>query len=143
MLVKMFNLAELWEMRPPGRNPCKAVRRYKVAPHKERFLTPDELARLGQALDAAPAERLASRHAAAAIRLLVVTGCRRSEILGLRWANVDFDPGELVPRVDLALHRIPLAARGPLDEVLRRPVDAGNAHGGSRLTRAVGALCRA
>ena len=44
MLVKMFNLAELWEMRPAGRNPCKAVRRYKVELHKERFLTPKELA---------------------------------------------------------------------------------------------------
>ena len=95
MLVKMFNLAELWEMRPPGRNPCKGVRRYKVEPHKERFLTPEELAQLGRALDAAPAERLASRHAAAAIRLLVLTGCRRNEILGLRWTDVDFDSGEL------------------------------------------------
>ena len=95
MLVKMFNLAELWEMRPPGRNPCKGVRRYKVEPHKERFLTAEELARLGQALDAASAERLASRHAAAAICLLVLTGCRRNEILGLRWTDVDFEAGEL------------------------------------------------
>ena len=51
ILVKMFNLAELWEMRPPGRNPCKSVRRYKVEPHKEWFLIPDELGRM---LDAAP-----------------------------------------------------------------------------------------
>jgi len=94
MLVKMFNLAELWEMRPPGRNPCKGVRRYKVELHKERFLTAEELARLGQALDAAPTERLASRHAAAAIRLLVLTGCRRNEILGLRWTDLDFAAGE-------------------------------------------------
>ena len=69
ILVKMFNLAEQWEMRPPGRNPCKSVRRYKVDPHKERFLTPAELARLGRTLDVAPAKRLASHHAAAAIRL--------------------------------------------------------------------------
>ncbi len=34
ILVKMFNMAELWEMRPPGRNPCRSVRRYKVKPHK-------------------------------------------------------------------------------------------------------------
>ena len=32
ILVKMFNLAEQWEMRPPGRNPCKSVRRYKGDP---------------------------------------------------------------------------------------------------------------
>ncbi len=95
ILVKMFNLAELWEMRPPGRNPCKSVRRYKVEPHKERFLTPEELARLGRTLDVAPAERLASRHAAAAIRLLVLTGCRRNEIMGLAWDDLDFEAGEM------------------------------------------------
>ena len=43
---------------------------------RERFLTREELYRLGQAPRAAPAERLASTHAAAAIRLLVLTGCR-------------------------------------------------------------------
>ncbi len=95
ILVKMFNLAELWEMRPPGRNPCKSVRRYKVVRRKERFLTPAELARLGGVLDIAPAERLASRHAAAAIRLLVLTGCRRNEVMGLAWEDLDFEAGEM------------------------------------------------
>ena len=95
ILVKMFNMAELWEMRPPGRNPCRSVRRYRVDPHKERFLTPRELARLGRTLDIAPSKRLASRHAAAAIRLLVLTGCRRNEIMGLAWDDLDFKAGEM------------------------------------------------
>ena len=96
ILVKMFGLAEDWGWRPPGRNPCRLfVRRYKVEKHHERFLTPEELYRLGQALDAAPAEGLASVHAAAAIRLLVLTGCRRNEILGLRWEDLDFEAGEM------------------------------------------------
>lgn len=95
ILVKMFNLVELWELRPHGRNPCKSVRRYKVLPHKERFLTPEELGRLGQVLDIAPAERLASRHAAAAIRVLILTGCRRNEIMGLAWDDLDFKAGEM------------------------------------------------
>ena len=95
MLIKMFNLAEVWELRPPGKNPCRFVRRYKVQAQHERFLTAEELGRLGRALDAAPAERLASRHGAAAIRLLVLTGCRRNEILGLRWEDVGFEAGEL------------------------------------------------
>ena len=95
ILVKMFAMAELWEMRPPGRNPCRSVRRYRVDPHKERFLTPRELARLGRTLDIAPSKRLASRHAAAAIRLLVLTGCRRNEIMGLAWDDLDFKAGEM------------------------------------------------
>ena len=80
---------------PTRQESVPICRRYKVQPQHERFLTPEELGRLGRALDAAPAERLASRHGAAAIRLLVLTGCRRNEILGLRWEDLDFDAGEL------------------------------------------------
>ena len=95
ILVKMFNLADAWGWHPSGRNPRRFVRLYKVEKHHERFLTPEELYRLGRALDAAPAERLASTHAAAAIRLLVLTGCRRNEILRLRWEDLDFEAGEV------------------------------------------------
>ena len=95
ILVKMFGLADAWGWRPSGKNPCLFVRRYKVEKHHERFLTPEELCRLGHALDSAPAERLAPAHAAAAIRLLVLTGSRRNEILGLRWEDLDFEAGEM------------------------------------------------
>ena len=95
ILVKMLGLADAWGWRPSGKNPCLFVRRYKVEQNHERFLTPEELYRLGQALDSAAAERLASAHAAAAIRLLVLTGCRRNEILGLRWEDLDFEAGEM------------------------------------------------
>ena len=74
------------------------VRRYKVECHKERCVTPEELARLGRTLEAAPAERLTSRHAAAAIRLLVLSGCRRNKIMGLAWEDLDFEAGELRAR---------------------------------------------
>ena len=94
ILVKMFNLADAWGWRPSGTNPCRGVSRFKVEKH-ERFVTREELYRLGQALRAAPAERLASTHAAAAIRLLVLTGCRRNEILGLRWDDLNFETGEM------------------------------------------------
>ena len=94
ILVKMFNLADAWGWRPAGTNPCRGVSRFKVEKH-ERFLTREELYRLGQTLRGAPAERLASTHAAAAIRLLVLTGCRRNEILGLRWDDLNFETGEM------------------------------------------------
>ena len=94
ILVKMFNLADAWGWRPSGANPCRGVSRFKVEKH-ERFLTREELYRLGQALRTASAERLASPHAAAAIRLLVLTGCRRNEILGLRWDDLNFESGEM------------------------------------------------
>ena len=122
MLVKMFNLAEAWELRPPGKNPCRFVRRYKVQAQHERFLTPGELHRLGRVLDAAPAERLSSRHGATAIRLLVLTGCRRNEILGLRWEDVDFEAGELRLRdTKTGARVVPLTPAEVLENLPRVP----------------------
>ena len=79
VLSVMMRQAELWELRPQGSNPCRNMRRYKTKP-RERFLSADELKRLGFVLDHAE-----DRQAAAAIRLLLFTGARSSEITGLRW----------------------------------------------------------
>ena len=109
ILVKMFNLADAWGWRPAGSNPCRGVARFKVEMH-ERFLTREELHRLGEVLRAAPAERLASVHAAAAIRLLVLTGCRRNEILCLRWDDLNFDTGEMrLPDSKTGARTVPMA----------------------------------
>ena len=79
VLSVMMRQAELWSLRPQGSNPCRDIRRYKTTP-RERFLSVDELKRLGFVLDHAE-----DRQAAAAIRLLLFTGARSSEITGLRW----------------------------------------------------------
>ena len=89
VLSKMFSLAEAWGLVPPGRNPCRAVRRYRTRPC-ERFLTPAEFRRLGRALTDVEAEGKMWPPAIAAIRLLTLTGCRRSEILDLCWEFMDF-----------------------------------------------------
>jgi integrase len=100
---KAFNLAELWEMRPDGTNPCSKIERYPEN-HRERFLSADELARLGETLRQAEAVGLPWKAAkngrvvfrrvtTAAIELLLYTGCRLSEVLSLRWEQVDFDSG--------------------------------------------------
>jgi integrase len=88
LLSKMFNLAERWELRPDGTNPCRHVERYRER-KIERFLSDEELARLGNVLERADRDGFASCSAVAAIRLLIFTGCRSSEILSLRWENVD------------------------------------------------------
>ncbi len=95
ILSKMSNLAELWGWRSSTWNPCKGAPRYMVEQHRERFLTREEIARLGAALAAAPSERLASAHAAAAIYFLLLTGCRRNEILTLWWDDLNFESGEM------------------------------------------------
>ncbi len=93
ILSKMFSLAEAWGLVPAGRNPCRVVRRYR-ARSCERFLTPAEFRRLGRALRDMEAEGAVWPPAIAAIRLLTLTGCRKSEILSLRWDDVDRTAGE-------------------------------------------------
>jgi integrase len=88
LLKAMFATAERWGTVPEGTNPCRHVRLFKEKP-RERYLTPDELARLSEALAAVEADRSSSPWALAAIRLLIFTGARRDEILGLRWEHVD------------------------------------------------------
>ena len=88
VLSKMFVLAETWEMMPPGSNPCRHVRYYREA-SRERFLTPEEVRRLGAALKKFEAEGSMLPSAIAAVRLLMLTGCRSDEILTLRWDDVD------------------------------------------------------
>ena len=88
MLSKMFSLAETWDVVPRGRNPCKAVSHYREQP-RERFLTPEEYRSVGAALREAEAGGWMWRPAIAAIRLLMLTGCRKSEILTLRWDQLD------------------------------------------------------
>jgi integrase len=102
----MFALAEDWKLRPEGSNPCRGIRRY--AEHKvERFLSGDELARLGAALTSEtmrvarvpPPAEISGRHRSAgiraasiaALRLLLLTGCRVGEVLSLRWENVNLE----------------------------------------------------
>lgn len=69
-------------------NPALGVRKF---PEKkiERFLSPAELARLGEAIGASAALGVESPYALAAIRLLVLSGCRKNEVLTLKRAHVD------------------------------------------------------
>ena len=87
VLSKMFNLAELWGLRPDGSNPCRHVKKYAET-KRARFLSSAELGRLGETLSAFEAERSEMHPAVNAIRLLILTGCRMSEILTLKWDYV-------------------------------------------------------
>lgn len=90
VLSKMFNLAEIWGLRPDGSNPCRHVKRYPEE-GRERFLDAEELARLGNTLNEIEAEGSETASAIAAIRLLILTGCRLSEVLTLKWDYIDGD----------------------------------------------------
>lgn len=91
LLGAVFEFAVDRKLRPD--NPARGVKRYAEQRY-ERFLSPAELARLGEALGEMKAAG-AHPYGLAAIRLLALTGARKGEIEGLRWGEVDFDRGAL------------------------------------------------
>jgi integrase len=89
VLSKMFTLAEKWGERAEGSNPCRHVERFAER-RRERMLSTGEFARLADALNAA----VRSPYIIAAIKLLIFTGARLSEVLNLKWEWIDFERGE-------------------------------------------------
>ncbi len=88
ILNNMLNKAEEWGYRLANTNPCRSVRRNRRR-RCERFLNSAEMVRLGGVL---AAEREGGVRTApvraVAITLLLLTGCRMGEILGLHWQDV-------------------------------------------------------
>ena len=111
IISKMMNQAEAWRLRPDRSNPCYHVRKYKEKT-RERFLSPDELARLGRALDD---EESLAPSAVTAFRLLLYTGARLSEIQTLKWEYIRGTRMHL-PDSKTGAKTIPL--NGPALEVL-------------------------
>jgi integrase len=75
-------------------NPVATASVRKTDNRRERFLTVEEVEKLGRALDAAQAEGTNPK-AVNQIRLWALTGCRRNEIAGLMWSEVDLAGGRL------------------------------------------------
>jgi integrase len=130
----LYSFANKRHLTPPALNPARAIERYPEK-GRERYLSTDELGRLGDAIREAetsglpyaidetkpkakhaPKETnrriLIGPHAAAAIRLLILTGARLREILHLRWEYVDIERGLLL---------LPDSKTGKKDIVLNAP----------------------
>lgn len=90
LLSKMFN----WSGQRGERNPCVGIERFSER-KRRRYLSSAELARLGGALASAGDDRLASPYVIAAVRLLLFTGARLTEILTLQWDYIDLERGFL------------------------------------------------
>jgi integrase len=107
LLSKMSNLAERWGLRPQGANPCRWIDRYPEK-RRERFLSSAEIARLGAVLNK---EEAKNPFIVLAIRLLLLTGSRRNEVLTLRLSKVDFARGSSPARLEDRGQSDPLGPR--------------------------------
>lgn len=76
-------------------NPCAEVKRFREV-KRERYLTSDEVKRLGMAIHTLEETEGLTVFGAAALRLLVLTGARTGEIMGLTWNMVDLERGLLI-----------------------------------------------
>ena len=110
---KAFNLAIRWGWRTD--NPSSGVHRNHEE-KRSRYLSPDEILKLSDALRAHP-----ERNSANAIRLLMLTGARRSEVLGACWDMFDLEAGIWVKpsahTKQRETHRVPLSV--PAIELLK------------------------
>lgn len=118
VVKKMYNVGKTWGLVPREvLNPAAGIEQFATT-KRRRYVTMAEMPRLAAALDA---DR--NDYAAHAIWLLLLTGCRRSEILGAKWSDIDRQQrtlyvgrtknGEalLVPLSHAALKRLELIPR--------------------------------
>jgi integrase len=148
VLSRMFNLAVKWQWCTA--NPVKGIERNQET-KRERYLSAEELARLGTALAACQDQQGAN-----IIRLLLLTGARRGEVRAMRWAHLDLETGTWTKPAattkQAALHRVPLSApaRQLLAKLVRNAEDEAEflfpgRNGGHRLEikKTWFALCKA
>lgn len=87
VLSRLFNLCEVWGYRSEGTNPCRHVKKYKEK-KREVFLSKAEITSLMQVLDTSIETQTESIFVASAFKLLLLTGCRLSEIQTLQWSYI-------------------------------------------------------
>lgn len=122
LLSVMFNKAHSYGLLPAGHpNPCEGVDRFKEE-KRERWVSSAELPELAKAIDKEP-----DPYARAALWLYLLTGCRKSELLGAKWRDVDKDRKVLrLPTTKAGRsHEIPLSAPA-MAMIEALPVQEGN-----------------
>ena len=90
LLHNAFKLAELWGYRPKNTNPCSGIQKHTDR-KMQRFLREEELLRLEKVLEAEENSNTRSPYILGIIRMLMYTGCRRGEILTLKWEDVHME----------------------------------------------------
>lgn len=133
LVRRSYNLCcKVWGLLPESANHAKGIKLFRENNKSERYLSEYEISRLMAALDKAPNQTFAD-----AIRLLLATGCRKSEIFNLRVEHLRLEQESLyipIPKsgrgrhvvlnavaLEIVKRRLPLARNGYLFESVRNP----------------------
>lgn len=105
MLRSALNKAEVWDYIPKQTNPCNKISKY---PEKkmERFLSIDELKNLEQILNSDDIRSRYSAYARGVLFMLIYTGCRKGEVLSLKWGDIHLDDNYVLLKDSKAGERI-------------------------------------
>lgn len=90
IIRRSYNLAIYWRLLPESANAARGIKLHRENNRRERYLSLEELQRLIPAFDAAPNQTMAD-----AFRMLLATGCRKNEILQLKFEQLRLDRREI------------------------------------------------
>ena len=120
LVRSVFNRANDWGLHP-GPNPASGIKLFKEV-KRDRFVRPDELPRLWAALQNEP-----NPYVRGAFFIGLFTGARRSEVLSMKWEDLDLGQGLWrIPETKAGRpHVLPLP-RPVIDELMKLPRLEGN-----------------
>jgi integrase len=90
VIRRSYNLAIYWRLLPESANVARGIKLHRENNQRERYLSHEELQRLMPAFDAAPNQTMADT-----FRMLLATGCRKNEILCLKFEQLRLDRREI------------------------------------------------
>lgn len=123
LLKRCLNLATIWG-KLVGANPVRGIRMHQENNQRHRYLSGDELRSFLDALEAEPSRALAD-----ALRFLLMTGARRTEVLQARWDAIDLDKQQwYLPHTKNGKSRFVLLNDAAVELLRQRPRTEGNVY---------------
>lgn len=116
LLSKAFNLCEIWEWRQRNTNPCHDVKKYKIH-QRELILSPMQIKKLNTTVDAMRYDGEITDAMSNLVKLLMLTGCRLSEIMRARREWVDHER-QLLLLPDSKVGQRKIALSGPAMDII-------------------------